>query len=129
MYIINMSFCMASWKKNLCVCVCMSNYIYRCTDPYKWTFKCFGQWNMFLNPSWWIHVTNSYVLGLHCLKCILFSWRSLLCHKKAVPPALKYLDSFNLRGDVIHNHIVFSGMKFSITVWWCVNKASSFIFH
>lgn len=67
--------------------------------------------------------TNSYVLGLKCLKCILFRWRSLLLHKKVVPLALKCLDSFNLCGDVIHNHILFSGMKFSITVCSCVNKA------
>jgi len=42
-----------------------------------------------------------------------------------VTPALRYLDSISLREDVIHSHVVFSGMKFIITVWWNVNKASS----
>lgn len=70
---------------------------------------------------------NSYVLGLKCLKYILFGWRSLLLHKKVLPLALKYLIVPVCEGMAFT--FIFSGMKFSITVRSCVNKASSFIFH
>lgn len=46
MCVIDMSFSMKNWKKSLCVCVSVCNYIYRSMQrhiPKGQAFKCFGQ--------------------------------------------------------------------------------------
>lgn len=64
---------------------------------------------------------DSYDLGLKCLKMYSFRMEDI------VPFALKYL--IVPVGEGMSFTIIFSGMKFSITVCSCVNKAWSFIFH